>query len=177
MGRSPVYTLKVGLETFPFPRGWDDSNELHIAATNYIEKRNDIMHRMQVGLSKFYSYVNDRNCTLVEICNFREEVRRLDFAVLDLYGFSRASATYGFFGESSGDEEEGIVEINQVDDVEEKAGLRYGFAPHFADEILIQVLRLNNHLGFAQKTKGTSFKGKKRQLEIPSDGQLGLLSE
>ena len=164
MGKSPTYSLKLGLETFPFPGGWEDSQRLDMVTKKYLHERDSCMRRIGVGLSKFYALVGNKDCSVADAVSFRESVKALDEVVLDLYGISCAELEYGF----SEDDDSDLESVPGV-------SIGYGFTRDFSDRVMSKILRLNNVRASSQVVEGSSFKGKKKASTKPSSGQLDLL--
>ena len=123
------------------------------------------MKKLDIGLSKFHSYLSQEKDAPPEIISFRETARELDVSVLELYKISTKNIEYGFFESASEDDSQEDTEAER----------EYGLSPRFTGAILSHLLTLNNERGSKQNTEGVSFKGKRRASAHPKDQQLGLL--
>lgn len=92
------YTPSDCFETFPLPVSGKvpEDRELEALGESFHQLRAAIMKRENVGLTDLYNHFHDPDADVEELAELRELQRRIDLAVLELYGWSDIDLDHGF---------------------------------------------------------------------------------
>lgn len=125
------YTPSDCLETFPFPRGFENSANLETVGQAYHDHRAKLMVARNEGMTKTYNRFHDRSETAADIVRLRELHAEMDRAVLEAYGWQdladRAAPIF-------------LDESNEDDHAYQR---RLFWPSDFRDEVLARLLALN----------------------------------
>ncbi|MHB1054041.1 MAG: Eco57I restriction-modification methylase domain-containing protein [Thiobacillus sp.] len=87
------YTPSRCFETYPFPVHTD---ALDVFANSFRKYRSSVMAGRSSGLTALYGALHDSTCVDQDIASLRDMHMRLDFSVLDAYGWGDISLDHGF---------------------------------------------------------------------------------
>ncbi len=132
------YTPSDCFETFPFPKGYEQSQSLCDEGPRYYMDRSTIMKERSEGMTAVYNRFHDpEECDLV-ILGLRERHAELDRKVLDSYGWSDIQPTSEFLLDYEEDEDKGDNGPRR-----RKRPWRYRWPDEIRDEVLARLLDLN----------------------------------
>ncbi|MGU3269045.1 Eco57I restriction-modification methylase domain-containing protein [Pseudomonas paraeruginosa] len=93
IGRAVTYNPTIGLGFFPFP---DKSVGLDFFARGYLEVRGDSMSSLNVGMNDLYRLTHSSSASGEEVEAFRQQIVKLDKAVVAEYGWEDIDLDHGF---------------------------------------------------------------------------------
>ena len=159
------YTPGNVFETFPFPK--INTSELDHLGAAYFKLRKDIMNSTKIGLTKIYNRFHDSvlkalsDHTLSEIEELRSLHVKMDFAVLQSYGWADINLQHGFY---------------ELEYLPENDRIRFTIHSAARKEILKRLLKLNKQLYSVEKVENSEPKGNiKRNLKNSADGNTATL--
>jgi hypothetical protein len=132
------YTPSDCFETFPFPRGFENSPALQKIGREYYEFRADLMIRNNEGLTKTYNRFHDQEDTSTAIFKLRELHAAIDRAALDAYGYTDIPIGCEFILDYEGEDE-----AEDARPRKRKKPYRYRWPDEVRDEVLARLLKLN----------------------------------
>lgn len=132
------YTPSDCFETFPFPRGWEESRVLEEIGERYYNYRAALMVTNDEGMTKTYNRFHDSGEVMEGIQQLRALHGEMDRAVLSAYGWGDLQAQCEFVSDNDEDE----------DNTEEGGrrrgkSTRYRWPDEVRDEVLARLLALN----------------------------------
>jgi len=159
------YTPGTIFQTFPFPQniGSETEASLAVIGRQYHEFRSQLMHQLQLGLTKTYNLFHMQELTTAivekaskqdvvtatqshqEILQLRELHKEMDKAVLAAYGWTDVDLAHNFY---------------DMDYLPENDRTRYTISPESRKEILKRLLQLNHDIYAEEETAGLH--GKKK---------------
>ncbi len=143
------YTPSDCFETFPFPVGWEDNQNLDSVGRDYHAFRAALMVRNNEGLTKTYNRFHNPDEHDADIRKLRELHDAMDRAVLDAYGWTDIQPRCEFILDYEDDEDETPGKPSK-----KRKPWRYRWPDEIRDEVLGRLLELN-----AQRAKEESLAG------------------
>lgn len=144
------YTPSDCFETFPFPAGWRENEELERIGKTYHEVRAERMVRDaddQFGLTELYNRFHDPDNADPGIARLRDLHAAMDRAVLDAYGWKDLAPTHAFIDEH-GEDEEGDGGASARG---RRRSVRLRWPDEFRDEVLARLIALNAERAAAEE--------------------------
>jgi len=153
------YTPSDCFENFPFPVGFETSQELELAGECYHDHRAALMVVRNEGMTKTYNRFHDRSETAEDIERLRDLHAAMDRVVLEAYGWrdlaARAEPIF-------------LDETNEDDHTYQG---RLFWPSDFRDEVLARLLALNaeRHAEEVRLGVAPGMKGKARGDEVDEE--------
>ena len=122
------YAVSDCYNTYPFSK---DYNKLEYIGENYYEIRKNIQIDLNIGLTEFYNFFNNKNEFRIEFIEFRKSQILLDNTVLQAYGWQDIALRHDFY---------------EVDYLPENDRVRYTIHPEARKEVLKRLLELNHKI-------------------------------
>ena len=140
------YTPSDCLETFPFPRDWENRTDLEAAGKAYYEFRARLMVENDEGLTKTYNRFHEPEERDPKIAQLRELHEAVDRAVLRAYGWNNLPDTECRF----------ILdyEVDEEETGRRKKPWRYRWPDETHDEVLMRLLTLNREWAEEERLAG-----------------------
>ena len=153
------YSPSDCFETFPFPSQYESIQTLGENGQHYHDFRQQLMNKLNEGLTKIYNRFHDPAESSADILELRELHRNMDQAVLDAYGWSDLKSDCKFLldYEEEKDDESNI----------RKKPWRYRWPDDIRDQALARLLALNAQRAEQERLTGLTAETKSNPRRTP----------
>lgn len=144
----PRYNPTDCFETFPFPKGWNETPAIDDAGAEYYAHRARMMESSDQGLTRTYNRFHDPEDQSANVVKLRELHREMDRAVLDAYGWGDVPKGCEFFLDHEDEDDAGSTTRSKR--------WRYRWPDDIHDDVLARLLALNARRAAEEQRSGAA---------------------